>query len=75
MRLEQIEFDREAKLRPVAVELEPLLDVVRPRLRETSLEAQLQESPLQTGPGEAGGLVERDRFAQPCMAVMAGRPI
>lgn len=40
VRLEEVEFDREAELGPVAVELKPLFDVVRARLREAGLQAE-----------------------------------
>ena len=39
VRLEDVQFDREAELRSVAVELEPMDDEVRTRLRQPRLEA------------------------------------
>src|SRR6478672_3523497 len=71
MRLEDIEFHREAMLRPVAVELEPLLDKVGVRLRKTGLQHQFEKPLLQARASEAGRPVERDRPAQPRMSMVA----
>src|SRR5215218_3280951 len=58
-------------LRPVAVELEPVLDIVRVGLRQSRLDHEFEESLLQPRAGEAGGFVEGDRAAQSLVAVMA----
>jgi len=41
MRLEDVEFDREPELRPIGIELKPLLNVVHSRLWQSRLEAEL----------------------------------
>jgi len=72
--LEDVEFDRESILGPVAVELEPVLEVIRVRPRKARGDDELQEPLLQARAREARGRIERDRRPQPLVPVMPHGP-
>jgi len=72
--LEDVEFDRKPVLRPVTVELEPVLEVVHARSRKAGGENELQEPLLQARAREARRCVERDGRPQPLVPVMPHGP-
>ena len=66
-----VEFDREALLGPVDIELEPGLDEVGRRPRQAGLQDGFEEQRLEPGTGEGHGPVESDRAPQCAPARMA----
>jgi hypothetical protein len=74
VRLEEIEFDREAQLRPVRVELLPSDVEVHRGRREAGGDDEVAEAPLEARAGEGRvRLVEREGLAKaPAPAVAAG---
>jgi hypothetical protein len=63
-----IEFDREATLGPVDIELEPGLDEIGRRPRQPRLQDRCEEAPLELRAGEGDGCIEGNRAAQPAPA-------
>ncbi len=71
MRFEGVEFDDEALLGPVDVELVTQLVVAAGRFRQTGLLGQVEEATLQAGAGERRRPVELEGLAQAAVAGVA----
>lgn len=71
MRLEEVEFDREAEVEPVEVELVPLDVEAGGVTRQAGLGEQAKEQLLRVRAGEGGRLVDGERAAEASGAAVA----